>query len=124
MAQQVQIKRLSVWYEEKSYAWPRWSKMMGFYRFEKSLTKGKPSYTSEHEDGKYAIWFDEKRNCWCLGTSSCRDKKEWNCYFHASGKCDDIYPTDTGYSFSKCLILHLDFLLIYINLHRFYQNGL
>ena len=124
MAQQVQIKRLSVWYEEKSYAWPRWSKMMGFYRFEKSLTKGKPSYTSEHEDGKYAIWFDEKRNCWCLGPSSSRDKKEWNCYFHACGKCDDIYPTDTGYSFSECFIFHLDFLFIYINLHRFYQNGL
>ena len=105
MAQQNRIQRLSVWYDEKNYAWPRWSKMIGFYK--KSLVKGKPSYTSEHEDGKYAIWFDENRNYWQLGPSSALGKKEWNCYFHACGKGDDIHPTDTGYSFSECLTIHL-----------------
>ena len=122
MAQQVQIKRLKVWYDEKNYAWTQYSKMFGFYKFEK-FVKGKPFYKSEHEEGAYAIWYDEKRN-WCLGLSSYLDEKKWKCRFHAGGKGDDIYPTDTGYSFSECLIFHLNFLMIYIDLHRFYQNVL
>ena len=89
------------------------------------LVKGKPSYTSEHEDGAYAVWFDDfddNRNYWCIGPSSSRGKKEWKCCFYAPGKGDDIYPTDTGYSFSECLIFYLDFLMIYIDLHRFYKK--
>lgn len=100
MAQQVQIKRLKVWYDEKNCAWPRWSKMIGFYKVEKPLVKGKPSYTSEHEDGKYAIWYDEKRKLWCLGRSSSRGKNE--CWFYARSKVKsgggDICPTDRGHS--------------------------
>ena len=74
--------------------------MFGFYMVEKSLVKGKPSYTSEHEEGAYAVWYDENRN-WCLGPSSMRGKKEWHCNFYADGKVhsrgDDFCPTDTDY---------------------------
>ena len=74
--------------------------MFGFYMVEKSLVKGKPSYTSEHEEGAYAVWYDEYRN-WCLGPSSMRGKKEWHCNFYADGKVhsggDDFCPTDTDY---------------------------
>ena len=96
------IKRLHVWYVEKNDAWTQYSKMFGFYRFEKFL-KGKPSYTSEHEEGAYAVWYDENRN-WCLGPSSMRGKKEWQLgqpSFFAYGKVhsggDDVCPTDTDY---------------------------
>ena len=74
--------------------------MFGFYMVEKSLVKGKPSYTSEHEEGAYAVWYDENRN-WCLGPSFMAGKKEWHCSFYASGKvhsgADDFCPTDTDY---------------------------
>ena len=102
MAQQVRTKRLSVWYEEKNDAWTRWSKRFGFYRVENSLVNGKPSYTSEHQEGAYAIWYGENRN-WCLGRSSSRGKKEF--CFYARGKVksggDDICPTDTGGSMEE-----------------------
>ena len=94
------VKRLHVWYVEKNDAWTLHNKMFGFYRVEKSLIKGKPSYTSEHEEGAYAVWYDENRN-WCLGPSSMRGKKEWHCSFFAGGKVhsgdDDFCPTDTDY---------------------------
>lgn len=94
------VKRLHVWYVEKNDAWTQWNKMFGFYRVEKSLVNGKPSYTSEHEEGAYAVWYDENRN-WCLGPSSMRGKKEFYCNFYADGKVhsgsDDFCPTDTDY---------------------------
>ena len=94
------VKRLHVWYVEKNDAWTLHNKMFGFYRVEKSLVKGKPSYTSEHEEGAYAVWYDENRK-WCLGPSSMRGKKEWHCSFYAGGKVhsgdDDFCPTDTDY---------------------------
>ena len=97
MAQQVRPKRLKVCYEEKNDAWRRWRKRFGFYRLENSRVNGKPYYTSEHQEGAYAIWYGENRN-WCLGPSSSRGKIE--CCFHACGKAksggDDICPTDKG----------------------------
>ena len=104
MAQQVRPKRLKVCYEEKNYdAWRRWRNRFGFYRLENSLVNGKPSYTSEHQEGAYAIWYGENKN-WCLGSSSLRGKIE--CCFHARGKVggDDICPTDKGGSLEETLV--------------------
>ena len=70
------------------------------YRVEKSLVNGKPSYTSEHEDGAYAVWYDGNKN-WCFGLSTLRGKKVWHCKFYASGKVysggNDVCPTDKKY---------------------------
>ena len=97
------IKRLHVSYVEKNDAWTQGKKMIGFYRVEKSLVNGKPSYTSEHKEGLHAVWYDENRN-WCLGLSSMRGKKQWQLgqpSFFAYGKVhsggDDFCPTDTDY---------------------------
>ena len=94
------IKRLHVSYVEKNDAWTQGKKMMGFYRVEKFLVNGKPSYTSEHKEGLYAVWYDENKN-WCVGLSSMRGTKEWQPSFFAYGKVhsggDDFCPTDTDY---------------------------
>ena len=94
------IKRLHISYVEKNDAWTQGKKMMGFYRVEKFLVNGKPSYTSEHKEGLYAVWYDENKN-WCVGLSSMRGTKEWQPSFFAYGKVhsggDDFCPTDTDY---------------------------
>ena len=96
----IAVQRLSLWYDEKNDAWTKWSKLFGFYRVEKFLVKDKPTYTSEHEGGAYAVWYDENRN-WAVGPSYLRGKKVWHCHFYAGGKVhsggNDVCPTDTDY---------------------------
>ena len=97
----IDVKRLAVWYDKKNDVWTRYSRMFGFYSVEKFLVNDKPSYTSDHERGAYAIWLDENKN-WCLGSSSFRGKKEWHCIFFAHGKGpsggNDVDPTGSDYT--------------------------
>ena len=100
MSPAIDVKRLSVWYEEKNDVWKRYKKFFGFYSIEKSLVNGKPSYISEKPKGAYAVWFTGDH--WCLGPSSNREKDNLQCAIFAEGKVhsgfNDDDPTDSYYT--------------------------